>query len=136
MSFITRPIFALTATMIGLAALLGGSLGIVAAHQGSLEGPSAGRTTAFNLVGGPFFEDMAPTTFMSCIPTTAWVSIYIWDAGNQEWKHFFNPATVPAYVNAPSAGGIDTIKKLAGLVVLSTQAVPNAKFKDRASDTC
>lgn len=129
MSFISRPVFALTATMVGFAALLGGSLGLVSAHQQNL---GAG----FNIVGGPFFADTPPADYIACVPANAWTSIYIWDAQNQKWQHYFNTANAPAYVNSPAAGGIDTIKRLSGVVVLTTQAVPNAKFKDRPSDQC
>ena len=130
MSFISRPIFALTATMIGLAALLGGSLGIVAAaHSQSL-------SSGFNLVGGPLGADTPPSDYMACVPANAWTSLYIWDSANQKWQHFFNPATAPAFINSPAAGGISTIKRLSGVVVLTNQAVPNARFKDRPGDTC
>ncbi len=137
MSFISRPVLALTTAMLGIAALLGGSLGIVmAAHTQSLVGPSGGASSAFNLVGGPLGADTPPQDFIACIPANSWVALYIWDAQNQKWQHFFNPNAAPDYINSPDAGGIQTIKRLAGVVILTTQPVPNARFKDRPSDTC
>ncbi|MEX0781058.1 MAG: hypothetical protein WD557_00290 [Dehalococcoidia bacterium] len=130
MSFLSRPALALTAAMIGVAALLGGSLGIVAAaHNQSL-------VQGFNLVGGPLGADTAPGHYISCVPTSAWTAIYIWDAQNQKWQHYFNTDDAPTYINNPDAGGIQTIKRLAGVVVLTTQAVPDATFLDRPSDQC
>ena len=129
MSLIKRPMLALTVTMLGLAAVLGGSLGLAAAHTSNL---SAG----FNLVGGPLAADTEPDDFMSCLPSNSWTSIYIWDAANQKWQHFFNPANTPGYINSPQAGGIQTIKRLAGVVVLTNQAVSNANFKDSPSSSC
>ena len=130
MSFLSRPILALTGAMIGIAALLGGSLGIVvAAHSADLE-------AGFNLVGGPLQADTAPADYIACVPSGAWQALYIWDAQNQKWQHYFNTTTAPDYINDPAAGGIQTIKRLAGVVVLTTQAVPNAEFKDRPSDEC
>jgi len=129
MSFIKRPMFAITVGMLGLAAVLGGSLGLAAAHTQSL-------ANGFNLVGGPLAADTEPDDFMACIPANSWSSIYIWDAANQKWQHFFNPSNTPDYINAPEAGGIVTIKRLAGVVVLTTQAVDGAVFKDSPSSTC
>jgi hypothetical protein len=87
-------------------------------------------------VGGPLAADTAPQDFIACIPANSWVALYIWDAQNQKWQHFFHPASAPGYIHRPEAGGIQTIKRLAGVVILTSQAVPNAKFKDRPSDTC
>lgn len=130
MSFLSRPILALTGAMIGIAALLGGSLGIVAAAH------SQNLAQGFNLVGGPLGADTPPETYISCVPDDAWTALYIWDAQNQKWQHFFNTNDAPDYINDPAAGGIETIKRLAGVVVLTDQAVPNAQFLDRPSDEC
>jgi hypothetical protein len=130
MSFLSRPILALTGAMIGIAALLGGSLGIVAAAH------SQNLVQGFNLVGGPLGADTAPQDYIACVPSGAWTALYIWDSQNQKWQHYFNTDSAPDYINDPDAGGIETIKRLAGVVVLTTQAVPNAQFKDRPSDEC
>ena len=130
MSFLSRPVLALTAAMLGIAAMLGGSLGIVAAAH------SQGLVSGFNLVGGPLGADTAPDHYISCVPDGSWDAIYIWDAQNQKWEHYFNTSDAPDYINDPAAGGIDLIPRLAGVVVLTSQAVPNAQFLDRPSDTC
>ncbi len=137
MSFISRPVLALTAAMVGIAALLGGSLGIVmAAHEVDLVGPSGSQSSGFNLVGGPLLADTPPEDFLECLPADSWVALYIWDAQNQRWQHYFNPDSTPDYVNDPSTGGIETIKRLQGVVILTSQAVNDAVLKDRPSDTC
>jgi hypothetical protein len=137
MSFISRPAVALTAAMLGIAALLGGSLGIVvAAHNVDLVGPGQGQSSGFNLVGGPLIADTPPQDFLACLPEDSWVALYIWDAQNQKWQHYFNPDSTPDYINSPQAGGIATIKRLAGVVILTSQAVPDARLKDRPQDTC
>ena len=114
-----------------VAAVLGGSLGIVAAGSR----PSLG--TGFNLVGGPLSESVAPDKFVGCLPSTSWDAVYVWDSSNQTWKHYFNKANgTPEYVNSTSAGGIGSIPRLSGVVLIMKTAVSNPFIPDRASENC
>lgn len=131
MSWIKHKTFALLAACVGMAAVLGGSLGFAAAAH------TTNLSTGFNLVGGPLSQDTAPDQFVACLPAGSWNSIYIWDGQNQEWQHYFNTSTgVPSYVNALSVGGISTIRKFAGVVLLMNTSVSNAKLKDAPGDSC
>jgi hypothetical protein len=130
MSRIKRKSLALLAAMVAVVALLGASLGMAVAGTASLG-------TGFNLVGGPIGGDVPPATWISCVPNTAWTAVYIWDAPNQRWLHFFNTAAgTPAYVNNTSNGGITTIPRFSGVAVIMSQAVASAKFADSPSQGC
>ncbi len=130
MSRIKRKTAALLVAMMAVVALLGASLGMAVAGTQSIG-------TGFNLVGGPIGGDVAPASWIECVPSSAWSAIYIWDAPNQHWLHFFNTADgTPAYVNQISNGGIDKIPKFSGVAVMGKASVANAKFKDSPGQTC
>ncbi len=122
---------AFLAVSLGIAAILGGSLGIVTA---SVRQPlSAG----FNLAGGPLNGDISPDQYVACLAASAWNSVYIWDGPTQTWRHYFNTsAGVPGYVNLASAGGISTIPRGSGVVLLMTLAVPSPRLKDSNAESC
>lgn len=125
-----RKMAALFAGMLMVAALLGGTAGLASA------GPRTSLSPGFNLVGGPR-DETSPEDFMSCLPTTSWNSIYIWDSQMQVWQHYFNPAKgIPAYVNLPTVGGISRIPRLVGVAVLMDEGVPNPRVKDSSGDVC
>lgn len=131
MSWIRHKTFAVTAACLGVAAILGGSLGLAAAAH------SANLTSGFNLVGGPLSNDIGPAEFVGCLPAGSWNAIYIWDGQNQEWNHYFNTSSgIPAYVNSQQVGGISSIRRFAGVVLLMSTAVSNAKLKDGPGDSC
>ena len=118
--------------MIGVAGMLGGSLGLVVAGEKSL---SAG----FNLVGGPVGADIAPDDYVSCLPDGSWNAIYIWKADTQQWKHYFNTDQgAPAFVNDADAGGIVVVNRGTGVVILMEEDVPSAFLPDFQNDigTC
>lgn len=121
----------LLAASIGIAALLGASLGLAAA---------AVRTQplakGFNLAGGPLVTDVAPDEFVSCLPQDSWNSLYIWDSANQKWTHYFNEDVAPAYVNRPEVGGITIVKRHAGVVLIMDKAVQSPHFVDRPTEAC
>ena len=122
---------ALVITTFAIAAVLGGSLGVATAGFK----PSLG--TGFNLVGGPLGGDVTPEKWVSCIPASSWRAIYIWDGQNQTWGHYFNTTKgVPSYVNDPKVGGIQTIKRFSGIVMIMDSAVSNPYLPDSASDAC
>ena len=131
MSRIKRRTYLLLASMVAMVALLGASLGMAVAGTSNL-------SSGFNLVGGPIGGDVAPDQWVACItPTTAWNAVYIWDAPNQKWLHFFNVGNgTPAYVNATANGGITSIPRFAGVALIMNQAVSNAKLKDSNSTPC
>ncbi|MBI2767099.1 MAG: hypothetical protein HYX53_14470 [Chloroflexi bacterium] len=128
MSWMKHKSFAIVAGTLAAAALLGASLGVVAA------GSKPPLASGFNLVGGPLGGDVPPADFVGCLPAGSWTSIYIWDGPTQQWQHFF--AGVPAYVNAPANNGVATIKRFAGVVLIMNQAVGSPRLKDQASETC
>ncbi|MFN0096162.1 MAG: hypothetical protein ACKVVT_15480 [Dehalococcoidia bacterium] len=122
---------ALVAASLGVAAILGGSLGVVAA--GVRQPLSAG----FNLAGGPLNGDVSPAEYIACLPTSSWNSVYIWDGPSQTWRHYFNTASgVPAYVNQSTAGGIATIPRGAGVVLLMNSSVASPRLKDSNAESC
>ena len=122
---------AFVAGSVTVAAILGGSLGIVAAGQR----PSLG--VGFNLVGGPLQSAVAPDKYVGCLPSTSWDAVYLWDGANQRWEHYFNKANgTPEYVNSTSAGGINQIPRLAGVVLIMKTAVTNPTIPDKPGDTC
>ncbi len=121
----------LLAAMVGVVALLGASLGMAVAGTTSL-------SSGFNLVGGPIGGDVQPDIFVKCIqPASAWTAVYIWDAQNQKWLHFFNTANgVPSFVNQGGNGGISVIPRFSGVALIMASAVANAKLLDSNSATC
>jgi hypothetical protein len=119
----------LLAAALGVAAILGGSLGMVSA------GVRANLTAGVNpAVGGPLGGNVPPAAFVGCLPAGSWSAIYLWDGPNQRWRHYFN--NVPAYVNSAEAGGLTTIPRLSGLVLIMNQAVNNPKLRDTAAEPC
>jgi hypothetical protein len=132
MSRITRKPFILLAAMLAVVAMLGGSLGMAVAGTTSL-------SSGFNLVGGPTGGDVQPATYTLCLPATSWSAVYIWDAPNQRWLHYFNPGgstNVPNFVNLTANGGINVIPRFAGVAIIASAAVPNAKLLDSNGATC
>jgi len=128
MRVLKHKTLAVAAATLGVAALFGASLGIVAA--GSKPPLAAG----FNLAGGPLGGDVPPAEFVACLPASSWAALYVWDGERQEWRHFF--PGVPAYVNAGSNSGIDVIKRFSGVVIIMNQAVSTPRLKDNASESC
>jgi hypothetical protein len=132
MKWIRRKSFAVVAATLGLAAVMGGSLGVVTAGVRNTT-----LNTGFNLVGGPLGGQVAPDQFIACIPASSWSSMYIWDGATQTWQHYFNTADgVPAYVNSSSAGGIVNIPQLAGVVIMMKSQVANPRLKDSNNEAC
>ena len=122
---------AIVVATLGVAALLGGSLGVVMASVRSQP------LSDFNLAGGPLNGDIAPDQYIACLPPTSWNAVYIWDGVNQTWLHFFNSAAgVPAYVNAANSGGISAIPRFSGVVILMNLGVSSPRLKDSASEAC
>ena len=128
MSWMRQRSFALVAGSLGLAALLGGSLGFAAAGNK----PALGA--GYNLTGGPLNGDVQPDAFLGCLPASSWTALYIWDAQAQTWKHYL--ANVPAYVNASNVGGISIVPRFSGVVLIMTTAVASPKLRDSASEAC
>lgn len=122
---------ALLLAAVALVAAMGSSLGLVAAgiRQQDL-------VVGFNLVGGPLNADVAPGQFVQCLPAGSWEAIYIWDQTTQTWKHYFNPADVPDYVNETSVGAISTIPRLAGVVLMMDAPVTDPHLKDSPAEAC
>jgi hypothetical protein len=130
MGWMTRRMFTVVAAGLGLAAILGGTLGVAFAKTTDLQ-------SGMNVVGGPTGADVQAKDWVSCIPTTSWASVYIWDAPNQRWLHYFNTASgVPAYVNQQASGGIGSIPRYSGVVVMMNTAVSAAKFPDQPNQAC
>lgn len=105
MSWMRRKSFALVAASLGVAAMLGGTLGIAMAGTTNLG-------SGFQLVGGPTLGDVPPDKWISCVtPNTAWTAVYIWDAPNQQWKHFFNTNNgAPASATPANASAIPAVR--------------------------
>lgn len=139
MSWITRKSFGLVlASSLALAAVMGGSLGIaLAKHTSTVTGvcPNGSSGCNVNFVGA--LGDVTPAKFTQCLPAGSWEAIYIWDGPNQEWQHFFNPS-VPAYVNQSQAGGITSIPRFAGVVLIMKLGQPaqSVTLLDANSETC
>lgn len=133
MNSVKRKVIVVAGATLGFAALLGGTLGFATAsvRQTTL------KAGALNLVGGPFQANVAPDDFLSCLPQQDWSSLYIWDAPNQKWLHFFNEAKdVPAYVNGASVGGISTIPRAAGAYIFVSKDIVNPQLLDTPSENC
>ncbi|MEO6397160.1 MAG: hypothetical protein ABIP13_01715 [Tepidiformaceae bacterium] len=141
MSWITRKSFGLVlASSLALAAVTGGSLGIAfAKHSSTVTGVCSGGAPGCNVnfVGAIGAGDVTPLQFTKCLPAGSWEAIYIWDGPNQEWQHFFNPS-VPAYVNQPAAGGITSIPRFAGVVLIMKLGQPaqSVTLLDGNSESC
>ncbi len=128
----THKMFAITAGMLLLAAVLGGSLG-VAAGKGRNDGLVAGQ----NYIGPVGNQSVAPGTWLACLPVQSWSAVYSWDRNAQQWKHYFNTSKgVPAYVNLPEVGGITLLVPPEGVALIMDVAVPNPWFKDTPSEAC
>ena len=141
MSWITRKSFGLVlASSLALAAVMGGSLGIaLAKHTSTVTGVCANGSNGCNVnfVGAIGSGDVTPGQFTKCLSAGTWEAIYIWDGPNQQWQHFFNPS-VPTYVNQPSAGGITSIPRFAGVVLIMKLGQPaqSVTLLDGNSETC
>jgi hypothetical protein len=132
MKILKSKSLAVAAATLGVAALLGGSLGVVMASTRS-QSLSAG----FNLAGGPLNGDVAPDQFVGCLPASSWRAVYIWDSATQTWEHFFNTsAGVPAYVNSAGTGGITAVPRFSGVVLIMNQAVGSPQLKDSNAESC
>lgn len=127
MSMMTRKVFALVAGTMLLAAALGASLGVVFA------GPRPSLEAGYNVVGGPFDESVSPAHFTSCLGT-AWNAVYIWDADEQQWRHYFRD--VPEALNGLRVGGIDSIPRFAGVVLIMDTAVDSPFLPNAAAEEC
>ncbi len=130
MSLIRNPATALAAGVLGLAALLGGSLGLATA--------ATQLNSGFNLIGGPM-SDVEPDHFIECIPEDSWKAVYIWESDEQEWRHYFNTDFgdgVPGFVNSVNAGGIEVVPGGGGVILYMDREVADANFPRHASDTC
>ncbi len=141
MSWIHRRAIAVVAAGAGVATLLGASLGVsVAKHTSQVGGVCAGGGNGCNIhyVGAIRQGSVTPANFTKCLPANDWEAIYIWDGPNQEWEHFFNTVNVPAYVNATSAGGIDTIPGFSGVVLIMKLGAPSQQVTilDQNNETC
>lgn len=109
--------------------MLGASLGVAMANQRNIT-----LSPGFNLMGGPLFANIEPDDFMECFPDGSWEAIYIWDAENQSWSHYFAEGQgLPGYINHEEVGGIDTIPRLSGLVVIMNTQVTNPFVPDDTS---
>lgn len=142
MSWITRKSFGLVlASSLALAAVMGGSLGIaLAKHTSTVTGVCANGSNGCNVnfVGAIGSGDVTPGQFTKCLADGAWEAIYIWDGPNQQWQHYFNTKSVPTYVNQPSAGGITSIPRFAGVVLIMKLGQPaqSVTLLDGNSETC
>lgn len=135
MRLIRNPAFALAIAVLGIAAMLGGSLGMATAASQREVGPG------FNLIGGPIGGDVEPATYVSCLPTDSWKALYIWRSDEQEWRHFFNTALsdIPEFVNGAEVGGIVQVTRGSGVVIMMSQDIGSgftAVFPDRQTDDC
>ena len=131
MSFLRTRYFGLLGASVGIAIILGASLGLAAA-----EVRKDSLVKGFNLTGGPLAGDMAPDQFLSCLPQESWNSLYVWDSQTQTWMHFFNPRIAPAFVNKPEVGGLTIVKRFTGVALIMDQPVQKPYFKDGPKDAC
>ena len=140
MSWMNRTMLGLVAGTIGLAALLGASLGVaVAKHSNTVGGVCTNGSAGCNIhyVGAIKASGVSPAKFTECLPAGTWEAIYTWDGPAQEWRHFFNPS-VPDFVNSANAGGITNIPGFAGVVLIMKSGTPNQSvtFLDANNETC
>jgi hypothetical protein len=135
MSLFRSPTLALAVAIIGVAALLGGSLGLATAGTRGPLYPGA------NFVAGPFSGDVSPDKFVECLTPTHWKAIYIWEGDQQSWRHYFNTAGngVPSFVNQPDVGGMEVVPQFSGLVLLMHPDTPpgyEGFFPEHADEDC
>jgi|GEM_PF-2707698 len=133
MSLIRNKALAVVIATFGLAAVLGGSLGMVAAQTRQ---PTE-LTEGMNLISSPR-RSISVEDFMACVDKDGWIGLYRWDSrseqeGGQRWLHYLNG--VPAYVNDPRVNGMHEIPPYEGLVLITTRAF-NTYFKQSPTDTC
>ena len=114
----------------GVVSLLGGTLGAMAG--------SRDLNADFNLIGGPQGSSMQPATFVSCLPSDSWQVLYLWDGPTQTWRHFVNTSTINAsgYINDEDVGGMSSIPRNAGVILMMNAAVVNAFFPDTVGQGC
>ena len=130
MSLLRHKALYLVLATFGAAALFGGTLGATAGSRPAL-------SEGFNLIGGPLGGSVTPDKFVSCLPGGSWQAIYTWDGAEQEWTHFFDTSgTLPDYLNDTDVGGMSSIGRLAGVVVIMNSAVANPFFPENSSDAC
>jgi hypothetical protein len=131
---IRRPMLALSLGMLMFAAVLGGSLGLMAAHA----------SRQVNLVQGvqyygPRNAAVTPAKFVSCLGTD-WAAVYFYDTANKRWLHFFpvggGAGQVPEWVNSPEAGGFALIPHGSAVALVMKVAKANATLPDRPEDVC
>jgi hypothetical protein len=148
MSWMQKKIIAVFAVGVGVAIVLGATVGVGLARQttpGPIGGVCQNGSPGCNihLVGNAFPQPVAPATFMRCIPVGDWIGFYVWDAPNQRWLHYFNTATgnprnLPEYLNDPAVGGASTIPGHGGIALIMRPGAPNEQrtFLHRAEQTC
>jgi hypothetical protein len=141
MSWIHRKAIAVVFASVGVAAILGASLGIaVAKHTNSVGGVCSGGAPGCNIhyVGAIRNNSVSPDSFTKCLPANDWEAIYIWDGPNQSWLHYFNTTKTPAYVNSTAAGGISTIPGFSGVVLIMRSGAPvqEVTLLDSNNETC
>ena len=116
----------------GIAALLGGALGVATA--GTKPTLFAGTNPA---VGGPLGGNISPAKWVSCLPSSSWSALYLWDGTHQRWGHYFNTARgVPDYVNDKDVGGIGTIPKFSGLAMFMDEQLTSPFMPDSNGEAC
>lgn len=117
---------------LGIAAILGGTLGVATA--GTKQTLSQGSNPT---VGGPLSTSVSPDKWVSCLPSSSWRAVYLWDGAGQSWSHFFNTTKgIPDYVNDTDVGGISSIPRLAGLAMYMDEQVTNPFMPDSATQSC
>lgn len=128
MSWLRTKPFALAAGMLGVAAILGGSLGVAAA------GTKPPLFVGMNLMGGPTGSAIQPDAYLGCLPANSWAALYSFDSKSQTWKHYY--PGVPGYVNASGNGGISLIDRYQPLILMMSQKVDTPKLRDTPSEPC
>jgi hypothetical protein len=136
MKLVRNPAVGLAAAILGIAALLGGSLGMATAAT-----RPGGLSQGVNLIAGPLASDVEPGKFVSCLPPTSWKAMYIWRHETQTWNHYFNTKTsdgIPGFVNSPEAGGVSVVVQASGVAIIMAHDVDesSAYFIDGAADNC
>ena len=130
MKQVRNKMVALTVAMFGVAAVLGGTLGMATAGTKDL---GAG----YNQIGGPVSSSVDADHYVACLAPASWKAMYIWQSSTQEWKHYFNTTKgVPAYVNNTAAGGMNNVPFGAGVIIIMEQAVTGAYFPDSNAQDC
>ena len=143
MSWFHRRVIAVAAMSLGLAAILGATLGIaVAKHSSTVGGVCSNGSQGCNIhyVGVTKSAPVSPSKFTECLPSGSWTAIYTWDGPNQQWLHYFNTTGtgVPAYVNNTNAGGIASIPGFSGVVLIMKLGTPiqSVTLLDASNETC